>query len=461
MHRDALAMRRRLLGPSHPDVAQSLSDLGITLWFQASIYGRKAARVEAEPLLREAVAIYRKALGNESLELAAPLCILSLTLQSLKKAPEAELAAREGLSICRKLYGENHPAIGDLSDSLGAALERQNKYEEAEAAYRQGMAARQRILGAEHSALRFSFTSLGNLFRKQGRLPEAEAMFRQLLRMSPQFLRPDMQVVYGERLAAHAVSCLADVLRGQGKLTEAASVWREGAERGLDQSLNEAAWFLATSPDAAIRNPLEAIVYAEKAVAATSRTNAGYLDTLATAYASSGQFTNAVCTQQEAIALLRDEQSIGDFASRLRLYEAGQPYHDDGELAARGSYLLTQGKLPEAEKLLRDCLTLREKQIPDDWRRFNSMSMLGGALLEQKKFSEAEPYLLGGYQGMQEREAKIPPGSKARLKETLQRLVQLYDAQGHPDQAGKWKQQLEEFERTQTDLTAPNPSPKQ
>jgi len=42
--------------------------------------------------------------------------------------------------------------------------------------------------------------------------------------------------------------------------------------------------------------------------------------------------------------------------------------------------------------------------------------------------AEAEPLLLAGYEGMKQRENKIPTIGKPRLKETLQRRVQLYEA---------------------------------
>ena len=62
--------------------------------------------------------------------------------------------------------------------------------------------------------------------------------------------------------------------------------------------------------------------------------------------------------------------------------------------------------------------------------------MLGAALLGQKKYSEAEPLLLAGYQGMKEREAKIPAPYKIRLVEALERLVQLYEATGNETKRG-------------------------
>ena len=49
--------------------------------------------------------------------------------------------------------------------------------------------------------------------------------------------------------------------------------------------------------------------------------------------------------------------------------------------------------------------------------------MLGGALLGQQNYTDAEPLLLKGYEGLKAREATIPPQGKDRLPEALERLV--------------------------------------
>ena len=87
----------------------------------------------------------------------------------------------------------------------------------------------------------------------------------------------------------------------------------------------------------------------------------------------------------------------------------------------------------------------REDRGPIPARRettFHTKSLLGGSLLGQKNYSDAEPLLLAGYEGMKEREAKIPPQGKIRLTEALERLVQLYDAWGKTDEAAEWRKKL-------------------
>ena len=104
--------------------------------------------------------------------------------------------------------------------------------------------------------------------------------------------------------------------------------------------------------------------------------------------------------------------------------------------------LLQQGKWAKAEAVLRECLAIREKGQPDEWSTFNTRSTLGGSLLGQKKYDEAEPLIVSGYEGMKAREAKIPPPGKPRLAEAAVRVVKLYEDWGKPDKAAEWRAKL-------------------
>jgi tetratricopeptide (TPR) repeat protein len=119
------------------------------------------------------------------------------------------------------------------------------------------------------------------------------------------------------------------------------------------------------------------------------------------------------------------------------------------QLAVLGLNLMQQQKAADAEPVLRDCLAIREKKTPDDWSTFNTKSTLGGALLAQKMYADAEPLLLAGYEGMKQREAKIPPQGKIRLTEALERLVQLYEAKDKKDEAAKWRKELDAIKAAQ------------
>ena len=81
--------------------------------------------------------------------------------------------------------------------------------------------------------------------------------------------------------------------------------------------------------------------------------------------------------------------------------------------------------------------------------------MLGGARLGQKKYSEAEPLLLKGYEGLKQREKTIPAYGTVRIPEALDRLIELYTATNKPDEVEKWR-----AERANYKESAPPPREK-
>jgi hypothetical protein len=92
---------------------------------------------------------------------------------------------------------------------------------------------------------------------------------------------------------------------------------------------------------------------------------------------------------------------------------------------------------------LRLCLNIRERTAGDDWKTFNTKSMLGESLLGQKKYADAEPLLLTGYEGLKQRASKIPEQVRARrLTRAMERLVDLYDGWLKKDKADAWRQKL-------------------
>ena len=114
-------------------------------------------------------------------------------------------------------------------------------------------------------------------------------------------------------------------------------------------------------------------------------------------------------------------------------------------LSSCGRSLMTLKRWNEAEPLLRECSSIREKSQPDDWLTFRTSLMLGSCLLGQGKFEDAEPYLLAGYQGLVQREPLIPKQIRIGLTESLERLVNLYNAWQKPEPAEEWRKKLDEW----------------
>ncbi len=104
-----------------------------------------------------------------------------------------------------------------------------------------------------------------------------------------------------------------------------------------------------------------------------------------------------------------------------------------------GRNLLHQGRWSESEPLLRECLAIVEKATPDAWSRFNALALLGESLLGQRRFTEVEPALIAGYEGMKTRAALTPATERSRQCRASKRVVQMYDDWNRPDLAAAWK----------------------
>jgi hypothetical protein len=64
---------------------------------------------------------------------------------------------------------------------------------------------------------------------------------------------------------------------------------------------------------------------------------------------------------------------------------------------------------------------------------------LGASLAGEKKYAEAEPLLLEGYQGMLARKDRIDVPDRYHLELAHRWVVRLYQAWGKPDKAAEWK----------------------
>jgi tetratricopeptide (TPR) repeat protein len=160
---------------------------------------------------------------------------------------------------------------------------------------------------------------LGEVLLKQGRLGEATRWFAAAVKS-----RPD---------SAEAHQRLGMILAEEQKTGEAIQHLREAVRLKPKQveTLNELAWTLATHTDAKIRDGTTAVRLATEASQLAGGTNANVLDTLATAFAETGQYAEATRRAQRALEIARAEgrtNLAAQIEERLRLYDARQPFHE-------------------------------------------------------------------------------------------------------------------------------------
>ena len=94
--------------------------------------------------------------------------------------------------------------------------------------------------------------------------------------------------------------------------------------------------------------------------------------------------------------------------------------------------LMSTGDLVGAEREAR--LGLRDSSSrPDAW------TALGIIRVRQKKYAEAAPLLLEGYQGMLARKNRIAVPDWYHLDRAREWLIELYQAWGKPEKAAEWR----------------------
>ena len=163
---EALAIRRRVLGSEHKDVAVTLVELG-------RIYADQGAVDQAEPLFREALAIRRRVLGEEHSETATSMSDLALTLWSRGDIEHAEPLFEQVLAISRKVLPPNHPDIATALNNLALISMNRGDFAAAAAKLRESIAIREKGPGAGLADVHTAFANLGAALRELGHHDEA------------------------------------------------------------------------------------------------------------------------------------------------------------------------------------------------------------------------------------------------------------------------------------------------
>ena len=101
------------------------------------------------------------------------------------------------------------------------------------------------------------------------------------------------------------------------------------------------------------------------------------------------------------------------------------------------------GKFAEGERLAREAMETYRRKLPDGWEAFRAESLLGASLAGQERYTEAEPLLLAGYQGMLVRRQRMTAGVMYYLDHARDSIVHLYQAWGKPDKVTEWKKRTD------------------
>jgi tetratricopeptide (TPR) repeat protein len=156
----------------------------------------------------------------------------------------------------------------------------------------------------------------GNALFKQGDFLHALDEFDIALRINARD-----PIAYSSR--GRVLAAIGQYERAAGDLKKAVACDPKGS-----YVCNELARFYATCPDEKFRDGRKAVEYAQCACEQSRWRWASALSVLAAAHAETGDFAKAVEFQEKATAMVPVKRRP-DYQSRLELYRAGMPYHEE------------------------------------------------------------------------------------------------------------------------------------
>jgi tetratricopeptide (TPR) repeat protein len=159
--REALALRRKALPLLHPELADSLNDLGVLL----NAMGRPD---EARKHYEDALAIYRKALPPQHPDLANSLDNLGLLLKDMGRHDEARKLLEKALAIRREVLRPFHPDLAASLNKLGLLLYAMGRHDEARKHYEDALAICRKALPPLHPNLATSLDNRSCSYYAQG-----------------------------------------------------------------------------------------------------------------------------------------------------------------------------------------------------------------------------------------------------------------------------------------------------
>lgn len=142
----ALAMRQKVQGPDHVDVAAQLDNL-------ASACDAQGISKEAKNFCERALEIRKKALGADSPAVATTLNNLAALCDTDGQCDHAETLLNEAIAIDEKKLGPNSPAVAADLTNLAGLYVKQGKYAQAEPLARRALEIRQKTAAANDPAL--------------------------------------------------------------------------------------------------------------------------------------------------------------------------------------------------------------------------------------------------------------------------------------------------------------------
>jgi tetratricopeptide (TPR) repeat protein len=382
----ALTIRERMLGKNDPATWKSMDGVAV-------LYRLQGKYAQAEPLRKELLEARKRVLGERHPDTLDAMNNLALLYRYERKSDLAEPLFNKALDGLRGLRGVDRQMLTTMAN-LAQLYQDQGKYSQAEQLYNQVVKSAPAVFGAEHPTTLVFMANLAQVYQDEGRLAEAESLQRGVADADSRILGPEHPFTLADR------GNMAKLYQLEGKYREAEAEFRH-------------------------------VLDAQRRVSGNDRP-----DTLTTIYLlgtvklSEGQYADAEQLFTQALA------------GERRLYGTESPT-TFSDLVGLGRSQLEQRKYDLAEASFREALMGYEKARPDGWQRYNCESLLGQSLAGERRYGEAEPLLLSGYQGLIQRRDKISAINRPYVESAGGRIVQFYVEWGKPEKAREWRERSE------------------
>ena len=157
----ALKVDRKRGTEGMPILAQTLSTLANAFYFQDRLE-------EAEPPMREALALRKQSFGSRDARTAESMNNLGSLLYQTGRYAEAATQWQKALPVYREVYGPEHPEVATLLNNLGRSALMAGRVDEAIPLLDQAVQVDEKLKGLTHDDLVAPLNSLGMAYLYEG-----------------------------------------------------------------------------------------------------------------------------------------------------------------------------------------------------------------------------------------------------------------------------------------------------
>ena len=352
LHKRALSIYEKALGPDHPDVARTLNGIAIL----KRITGQYAV---AEPLYQRALSIYEKAFGPDYHEVATTLGNIATLKDTTGQYAEAEQLYQRALSIQEKALGPDHPDVATTLNNIAALKYATGQYADAEPLYQRALSIYEKELGSYHPDVAMTLNNIAALKYATGQYADAEPSYQRALSIQEKAFGLDHLGV------ATTLNNIAELKRETGQYADAELLYQRSLSiqkkvlgpdhPNVARTLNGIAILKRVTGQYAKAEQLYqgALSIQEKALGPDHPEVATTLGNIATLKDTTGQYAEAEQLYQRALSI--QEKALG-------------PDHPDVAIILDHIAILKHetGQYAEAELLYQRAISIYEKAFGAD-----------------------------------------------------------------------------------------------